>query len=170
LGPYQERTDPVDTPSLTDERDAALSRLKAIAAQIPASALPARPVTPTPPTAYPDNNPKTAQGVKKPALSTVPLPFIVELMAAHKNGADKYGPLNWRQAEISASVYFDAMFRHLIAWFDGEDRAEDSGINHLAHIAAGAAIAFDAMANGKFIDDRPKTGLVTTMLKEYTNV
>ena len=72
-----------------------------------------------------------------------------------KHGSEKYGVFNWRIDAIHLSDYFNAMMRHALAINAGEFRDPDSGIEHAAHIAAGAMIIMDAAIHGKAIDDRP---------------
>jgi hypothetical protein len=50
-----------------------------------------------------------------------------EIAKALAFGADKYGVRNFVTAPISARVYVAAMKRHIDAWLEGEDYAEDSG-------------------------------------------
>lgn len=114
---------------------------------------------------YPDNNPKTAIGLAKPPLNFVPPVALIHLGLAMENGGTKYGPMNWRDAEISASVYYDAAMRHLLSWWDGEDRASDSGVHHLSHAMACCAIALDAIEQGKFNDNRPTAGTVVPLIE-----
>ena len=101
-----------------------------------------------------DTNKKTLAAVKKPRLSNVPAVSIYAMAAAFDDGARKYGTRNWRESEVTASVFFDAMQRHLNAWYNGEDCAEDSGLHHLAHLLAGAGIVLDSINEGVFVDDR----------------
>jgi len=75
------------------------------------------------------------------------------------NGADKYGPYNWRGNAVIASIYVDAAMRHLMQWFEGEEEAGDSLVHHLGHAIACCAILLDAQTTGNLIDDRP--------IKEY---
>lgn len=103
---------------------------------------------------YPDGNPKTALGMAKPPTRAIPPVAILELGAAMAIGEAKYGRFNWRQKEITASVYTDAISRHLAAYIDGEDRAPDSGVRHLAHIMACCAILIDAEEARVLNDDR----------------
>src|ERR1700753_2565728 len=81
-------------------------------------------------------NPKDLIGSSKPPLSLIPGTALTHLAMAMKNGADKYGAYNWRDYKIQSMIYCDAMERHLRAWIDGEDLAEDSGLHHLAHAMA----------------------------------
>ena len=106
-------------------------------------------------TALPDNNPKTAIGRLKPPLHAIPPTALVALGLAMELGEGKYGPMNWRQDGVSSSVYYDAAMRHLLSWWDGEDKAADSGIHHLAHVMACCSILLDAEVVCTLNDDRP---------------
>jgi hypothetical protein len=105
---------------------------------------------------YPDNNPKTALGEAKPKISDCPTIGIREMGRVFTMGAAKYGRFNWREHTVSSSVYYDAAFRHLAAWFDGQDTDPESGLAHLAHVMACVTIIMDAQAHGKLNDNRPK--------------
>lgn len=107
---------------------------------------------------YPDSNPKTRVGAKKPTTFSIPPSAILHLGGAMENGRRKYGLMNWRENRVSSSVYADAMDRHLLAWRDGENNAADSGCHHLAHVMACAAILIDAMECGNLNDDRSAPG------------
>lgn len=113
-------------------------------------------------------NPKDAIGDTKPRLDLVPSALGIYASLAMRNGAEKYGPFNWREKPVRAHVYYAALLRHLAAWFDGEDEAEDSGAHHLAHAAAGLAILLDAMATGNLIDDRPTPGAAGELVARFT--
>jgi hypothetical protein len=105
-------------------------------------------------------NPKDLLGNKK--VSITKLPFVALIHGAHAmmDGAVKYGPYNWRSKPVIASIYVDAAARHLLAWFEGEEIASDSGVHHLGHAIACAGILLDAMATGNLVDDRPGDGTV----------
>ena len=117
---------------------------------------------------YPDGNPKTAVGAMKLPLDLVPPVAVQHLAAAFKDGATKYGPFNWRDQQVSSTVYYAAALRHLFAWFDGQDNAEDSGVHHLAHVMACCAIVLDAQSVGMLNDNRPTAGKAADMQKEFT--
>lgn len=117
---------------------------------------------------YPDDNPKTAIGTKKPPVSVVPPVAVFHLGQAMKDGKEKYGLMNWREKRVSSSVYFDAAMRHLMSWWDGEDRASDSGVHHLAHAMACMAILLDAESIGKLNDDRPLPGNLPAFITANT--
>lgn len=111
-----------------------------------------------------DNNPKARMGALKCPTQFVPPVAKLYLGLAMEEGANKYGPFNWRQEPISASTYMGAMDRHLAAWFDGEDNAPDSGIHHLAHVMASCALILDSMECGTLIDDRNTDGPAAAFL------
>jgi len=117
---------------------------------------------------YPDDNPKTTQGVKKPSLSKVPPAALAYMALAMMDGADKYGPFNWRDRKVTSSIYVDATMRHLLAWWDGEQNAKDSGYPHLAHALACLAIIVDALETGNLNDDRPRPGAFSDIIERYT--
>jgi hypothetical protein len=113
-------------------------------------------------------NPKDRIGIKKPQLDLVPPALRVYAALAFKDGAAKYGPYNWRQNDVKASIYYAAVGRHLDAWFEGENYADDSGVPHLAHAAAGLAILIDALENDNLIDDRPPSGPTPKLIRDWT--
>lgn len=82
------------------------------------------------------------------------------------DGARKYGPFNWRGNAVVASIYIDALIRHAMSWFEGEECADDSGVHHLGHAIACLGILLDAQETGNLIDDRPgKDAVATRVLK-----
>jgi hypothetical protein len=100
-------------------------------------------------------NPKDAVGVTK-----VPLALCSPIAKAHWAlaqfaGMCKYQRWNWRVAGVRASIYLDAMQRHLDAYLSGEEHDPVDGTHHLGNIMACAAILLDARAAGKLRDDRP---------------
>ena len=104
---------------------------------------------------YPDNNPKTQYGEAKPKMSHTPTESIKLLGQVHSMGADKYGAFNWREHQVSSTVYYDAAMRHLMAYFDGEDLDEESQLPHLAHVMACCSILLDAKDGETLNDNRP---------------
>lgn len=112
-------------------------------------------------------NPKDSVGAKKAPLRYVPSALVIGASEAMNVGQAKYGPFNWRKQPVSAMTYAEAVERHLAAWKDGQDDAEDTGINPWKHIAAGAAIVLDAMGiEGGLLDDRPDAGPAADLLRQ----
>lgn len=106
-------------------------------------------------------NPKELVGSKKPDLSVVPPVALLHLATAMMNGADKYGPFNWRDQPIRMRPYLAAMMRHAASCLDGEDFSQDTveaglPVHHLAHVMACCAIVLDAIHCGTITDDRPQ--------------
>jgi hypothetical protein len=117
---------------------------------------------------YPDNNPKTAIGVTKVPLHLVPPAGMHHTALAFADGAKKYGPYNWREKNVSASVYYAAALRHLMAWWDGEDKSSDAGVHHLGHVMACCAILLDGESIGMMNDDRPPKGAIAALQQAYS--
>lgn len=101
-----------------------------------------------------ESNPKDLIGSTKPSISAIPLSPLYMLGAAMTEGT-KYGRHNYRVVGVRASVYFDAAFRHMSAYWEGEDLDPVSGIPHLAKAMACFVILLDAEENGMLADDRP---------------
>ena len=99
-------------------------------------------------------NPKDAIGRAKPSISFTPSRSILEMGRAMEHGAGKYGAFNWRTDRISATVYLNATFRHLVELLEGVDTDADSGLPHAAHIMACMAILLDGQQQGTLDDDR----------------
>ena len=107
-------------------------------------------------------------GAKKPPLHLIPSAAEITESLALAHGAKKYGAFNWRWKRIKASIYIAAARRHLMQWFDGEDKDAESGVSHLAHARACLGILIDAIALERMIDDRPATGAATELIEQYT--
>lgn len=123
--------------------------------------------TPRPnPGELPDSNPKTAQGMKKLPIQYVPTKALLYLALVMEGGAIKYGPYNFRDDKITASVYFDAMMRHLLQWWNGETYDDESGQPHLAHVMACCAILIDGFEGDFINDNRPIDQVFIDLFRE----
>lgn len=103
-------------------------------------------------------NPKDAVGIAKVPMSCVPQTVLGELALAMGEGSLKYGRHNFRVSGVRASVYFDAAWRHLAAWWEGQDVDPDSGLPHIVKAIACLTVLRDAQLQEKCIDDRPPVG------------
>lgn len=112
-------------------------------------------------------NPKDKLGLKKVRLSLVPPSSTIYQALAMEDGAAKYGPYNWREKKVIASIYIDAAKRHMDSWFDGEDNASDSKKPHLGHALACLGIIVDALETGNLIDDRPLKGAAAALIEKF---
>ena len=115
------------------------------------------------------SNPKDIIGSNKVPYHFWPNTATVLGAMACMYGNLQYGRTNWRAAGIRTSIYYDALMRHMNAWFDeGEDNDPDSGLPHLAHALACIAIIVDAQAAGKLNDDRMVKGGYRKLINEMT--
>jgi hypothetical protein len=124
--------------------------------------------TPKKLTAEDSDNPKTRYGLAKPPIALIPMTALVEEACTFRLGAKKYGPANWREKAVPASVYVNAALRHILSWYDGQDLDPESGASHLAHARACMAILIDAASCDKLIDDRPSAGKGPDLCAERT--
>jgi len=104
------------------------------------------------------SNPKDIVGSDKVPLHLWPATATTLGAMALLDGALKYGRSNFRVVGVRASIYYDAVNRHINAWFEGEDDDPDSGLPHLAHALACLAVIVDAQAAGVLRDDRMTPG------------
>lgn len=104
------------------------------------------------------SNPKDAIGSDKMPLHLWPESASVMGCLGLLDGALKYGRANWRDAGVRASIYYDALRRHLAKQFEGQEIDKDSGLPHDSHMLACLAIIVDAKAAGRYIDDRQYRG------------
>lgn len=102
-----------------------------------------------------DTNPKDAIGATKLPMHLVPSSVMTYASLAFLEGALKYGKYNWRVAGVRASIYIDAMHRHLHKFQNGEWFDPETSVPHLASVIACAGILLDAAECGKLTDDRP---------------
>jgi len=102
-----------------------------------------------------ETNPKDAIGIKKPPMSTVPLPVLHEVGVGMLEGAMKYRRHNYRVAGIRTSVYYDAAKRHLDYFWEGEDIDPDCGLSHITKAICSLVVLRDAQMTGMCTDDRP---------------
>lgn len=115
-----------------------------------------------------ETNPKDLIGAKKVSLTKIPPVALAHCATAMMDGARKYSSYNWRAKDVQADIYVDAALRHLLAWFDGEETAEDSQVHHLGHAMACCAILMDAQACGGLVDNRPsKAGAFLRVMREW---
>lgn len=114
-------------------------------------------------------NPKDKHGRLKPNLHLIPASALLHISKAMEYGAKKYSPYNWRTKKVSSTIYISACMRHLLCYLDGETKAKDSGVHHLAHAAACISILLDAEENKCLLDDRPTKGNAPNLIEKLKN-
>ena len=66
---------------------------------------------------------------------SMPFAALREVAKVYRYGSGKYGPYNYLNG-YAYSLSIDALFRHLMAWLDEDDRdVDESGYDHMAHVA-----------------------------------
>lgn len=104
-------------------------------------------------------NPKDIIGSRKLLFSVLPWRVLIGVAVAFLEGALKYGRHNYRAAGVRHSVYFDALQRHILSWWEGEDIDPDSGLHHVDKAIACLFVLRDSMLHGNDTDDRPLNGV-----------
>lgn len=74
------------------------------------------------------------KGVKPERFSLIPKAPLDLLGRVYHFGESKYAPHNYRKG-YEWSKSYDALQRHLSAWWEREDIDEESGLSHLGHAA-----------------------------------
>lgn len=116
------------------------------------------------------SNPKDLIGSNKVPLHLWPETASAMGAMALLDGALKYGRANWRVAGVRATIYVDALRRHMGRWLEGENLDPESGLPHLSHALACLAIIVDAGAAGKLVDDRQYPGGYLSLLTDLNGL
>lgn len=94
----------------------------------------------------------------KPRVALIPPNFVLELAALFTLGAGKYSAYNWSLGMCYSRVY-DAMMRHSLKFWGGEEFDEVDGQHHLLSVAWCACVlwvfSFADKARYEKWDDRP---------------
>lgn len=97
------------------------------------------------------------QGIKhdtgKPRIGLIPREAILALADILTDGAERYGSGNW-ETGFGYERIFNALQRHLWAWWSGEDLDPDSGKSHLHHALCNLVFLVTFCARGTGTDDR----------------
>lgn len=68
----------------------------------------------------------------KPRHSLIPDGTTDEVVAVLEHGAAKYGADNWKRVPNARTRYYDALMRHVAAWWHGQTNDPETGKHHLA--------------------------------------
>ena len=95
------------------------------------------------------------KGMKLAQVGALDPSAILEVARVAGFGAAKYERFNYLRG-YAWSLSFDALCRHLFAWWSGEDNDPESGLSHMGHVGwhALALVAFEQRNVGT--DDRPR--------------
>jgi hypothetical protein len=85
----------------------------------------------------------------KPRLSLVS-PYLIEAVGRVRTyGTEKYGdPNSWE--EVDAERYKDALLRHLCEYLKDPTSVDESGLNHLEHVACNVSFLLEKQVYGEF--------------------
>ena len=87
-----------------------------------------------------DQSAKADKGKLK--LSLVNPQLVKAVAEVRMYGTEKYGDSeNWRKVEPKR--YVDALYRHLLAYIEGNEVDEESGLSHLSHMACNISFLLD---------------------------
>lgn len=81
---------------------------------------------------------KENKGKIRPNL--LPITELKEVIKVFEYGVEKYSINNWKYVKDPINEYSNALSRHLLDYLEGEKKASDSNLPHLAHICANALI------------------------------
>ena len=87
-------------------------------------------------------------------MHLVPPDAIKAMAEVLEVGMDKFAIRNWEQGAYY-SVPYASLMRHLLAFWEGEDKDPESGKLHLAHILTNAAFLLRYYEQFPELDDRP---------------
>lgn len=93
------------------------------------------------------------KGTKPEAYSLVPTEPIAALSRLMGKGAVKYEAHNWRKG-YPASQSYDALVRHLHAWWSGEDNDPEMEESHLAAVMFHCCVLMELKEKHPEMDDR----------------
>lgn len=104
------------------------------------------------------------EGIKhddaKPRWSLLPAGTVRAIVQVLEFGATKYSPGNWQRVPGSRQRYYDALMRHIEAWWGGERLDPETRLPHLAH--AGCCLLFLL-----WVDLQPQPAEAPTTMKDH---
>ena len=95
----------------------------------------------------------------KPCFELLPIDLLYETNLVLRHGAQKYGINNWKKKEgFKYSRCYNALLRHMMAWWSGENLDPETKYSHLAHAMCNLLFLTYHYLNNVQGDDRPKEG------------
>lgn len=105
----------------------------------------------------------------KPQFHLIPSDGLSELAKVYVFGASKYAPYNWERG-MAWSRVFNALLRHLYAFWDGERHDKETGLHHMAHVAWNALALLVYSLRGIGEDDRKASFLSAQQNREASKL
>lgn len=95
------------------------------------------------------------KGQKAARFDLLPPEALFAIAEVFGYGAEKYAPNNWRKG-YDWNLNFQALERHLWAFWSGEDNDPESGLPHLGHAGFHIMALLTFMQTHPEFDNRPK--------------
>lgn len=112
--------------------------------------------TPAGDSVYTDNTTGGMKGTKQAMFSLIPPRALWQLAERYGAGLKKYPARNWEKG-YPWSLSVDALMRHLMQFWGGEDIDEETGGTHLSAVMWHAAALIEFMTTHPEMDDRSTT-------------
>ena len=93
----------------------------------------------------------------KPPLEQLPYESLKAIAEVFAYGEGKYSRFNWC-AGMQWMKLAGSCCRHLYKWIGGEDKDDESGLSHLAHLGADCMMLIWYIQKGRGTDDRYTSG------------
>lgn len=97
----------------------------------------------------------TKHDIGKIQLELLPVDSLIEVTKVLQFGAEKYGKWNWSKG-LNYTRIIGAILRHTFLYLGGEDKDQESGLNHIAHVACNCLFLIHFSNYKKELDDREK--------------
>lgn len=92
----------------------------------------------------------------KPKFDLLPMDLLSDVNKILEYGAAKYGIENWKRTDgFKLSRCYNALLRHMIAFWNGEDTDKESGLSHIDHAMCNLLFLKYHLNNTPAADDRP---------------
>lgn len=98
------------------------------------------------------------KGIKPERFDLIPVGPLMTLAELYGKGAEKYDENNWRKG-YSWSLSYQALMRHAVQFWAGEDNDKETGLPHMASVAFHAFALTEFMKTHPEYDDRYKKSL-----------
>lgn len=94
------------------------------------------------------------KGVKPEAYSLIPVEPLAEVARVYNYGKAKYSARNWEKGYAFSKSY-DALQRHINAFWRRDTLDSETGLNHLAHAVFHCFALIEWLRTHPEMDDRP---------------